>query len=556
MTTTTKQEKYRTRFKQLYASTSNWRSHWKDICDYLLPEKGRYLTGDEDKRNEGKKKHQKIINGSAKDSVRVLSAGMQGGMTSPSRPWFVLKLGNEELMEIGAVRYWLHTVRNIMLDVLHGSNFYDSMHGCYTEIAGFGTTAMLIEEDFETIVRFRLFTIGEYMLGLDSRYRANALYRQFSLTARQVISEFGREQCSISVQTAYDNNQGETLFEIIHCIQPKNDVDSTQAGVAGMSYESVYFELKENNDKFLRESGYDGKPFVAGRWDFAGVDVYGSCPAMDALGDIKMLQKLEEKKIKKIDKHVDPAMNAPTAMKGQGGSIIPGAVNYVDNQQGMQGFVPTYQIDANLQSISVEIERVEKRIQKTFYNHLFLSLLDTTKRMTATETAMREEETMLILGPVLERLQNEIHSPAISRVFDICMRFDIFPPAPRELEGIEINIEYISTLAQAQRMVGTPVILRTAEFVGNLAAIKPNILDKFDADEALDQFAAMNGTPPKIIVSDDTVAEIRKQRAAQEQRNQQIQQALAAAEGAKTLSDTEPTDANLLGTLTQGVGAG
>ena len=38
-----------------------------------------------------------------------------------------------------------------------------------------------------------------------------------------------------------------------------------------------------------------------------------------------------------------------------------------------------------------------------------------------------------------------------------------------------------------------------------MAAVKPEVLDKFDADQSVDEYAEMLGVPPKIVVSDDIV---------------------------------------------------
>ncbi len=131
----TKTQKYRIRNKRLRDDSGSWMTHWRDLAKYLLPRKGRYLSGEEDQKNAGAKKHQAIINGSANDALRIVAAGMQGGLTSPARPWFVLTLGDAELMEFAPVRIWLGAVRDAMLGVFAQSNFYGSIHGQYKELA-------------------------------------------------------------------------------------------------------------------------------------------------------------------------------------------------------------------------------------------------------------------------------------------------------------------------------------------------------------------------------------------------------------------------------------
>ncbi len=541
MTTPVKpKEKYKARLRDLKSEADQYRAHYVEIAENMVPRKGKYLTSDTDTTADaGKKKHHKIINGAADDALRVLAAGMQGGLTSPSRPWFTLTHPNSELMEYPPVKNWLHEVRQIMLSIYAKSNFYGSIHGLYKELGAFGTSAMLIEQDFDKFIRCRPFTVGEFTLATNNKHKPDTLYRQFSLTARQMVQEFGIDNVSDQVKEIIKSEKNiDKAFEIVHCIQPNTDF-KVSASARGMEYESVYFELNADSDLFLRRAGYKTLPFVAPRWDITGVDVYGNSPGMSALGDCKMLQKMEEKKLKALDKMVDPPMNASTSLKAKGGTIVAGGVNYLDTQQGQTGFAPAYQVSPDVQNIAFELDRVEKRIRRYFFNDLFLAVLNQEKGdKTAFEISKRWEEKITMLGPVIERLQSELLDPIVERTFSILLDMDALPPAPPELEGSELKIEYISLLAQAQKMVGTNSIEQTAAFVGNLAAVNPQVVDKFDFDEALDQYASLVGVPPNIVKSDEQVAEERQQRAEAQQAQQAQEQAAQGVQSAKMLSET------------------
>lgn len=551
----TKTQPYRLRWKQMLADTTQWRSLWKDVVDYVLPTKGRYLHDDSHNINDGTKRHQKIINGTAGQGLRILAAGMQGGMTSPTRPWFALGVDNKDLMENQRVRAWLHHVTDTLLSLFARSNFYDTVHGSYMELAGFGTDCIMIESDPNTVVRFRLLTIGEYCLALDARYRPASLYRQFAMTALQMEEEFGKEHMSSDAVTALETSgQKDKKFEILHCIQPNNNLDLSKGDMRGMEYESVYFELNNNDgNKFLRKGGYHGKPFAATRWDFAGVDVYGTCPIVNTLGDVKMLQIMENKKLKKIDKNVDPPMNAPTVMRDIGGTIVAGGVNYYDASQGAQQFIPAYHPSADITSVVMEIQNVEQRIKMHLYNDLFMILMNSTTRRTAEEIREISGERLLLLGPVLERQQTEKLEVIIERTYDLAERSGYIAEPPMELQGQALKVEYIGTLAQAQKAVGSVPIEQTAAFVGNLAGIFPEVVDKFDADQAVDLYAINVGVPPDVVRSDDDVEKIRAERARVQQMQQVAANAMAAVQGAKTLSET-PMDADsALNRVMQGV---
>ena len=355
---------YRKRYSMLRDEQSSWRSHWNDITQYLLPRRGRYLQGE---RNDnfsigGQQKHEKIINGSAVQALKTLAGGLQGGLTSPTRPWFQLTVADDDLAEFQPVREWLHMVRSAMLQIFSRSNFYGAIHYIYWELGAYGTAAMFIEEDMEYVIRCRPMTIGEYVMALDARYRPCSLMRQFSMTAGQMLEKFGKDKLPEAVKSALNNATPDLRFEVQHVIEENKERDDSRGDYKGKMFKSVYYPYSgDNEDQILKESGYNSIPFIAPRWEVTGVDTYGNSPAMDALGDVKMLQKMEEKKLMALDKQVNPPMNAPVALKNQGATSVSGGVNWIDVAQGQQSFTPAYLVNPNLQQMAVEIDRVERR---------------------------------------------------------------------------------------------------------------------------------------------------------------------------------------------------
>lgn len=539
---------YRSRMKALHEDASNWRPHWKDIGENMVPRKGRYLIGRTiDATNNGKKMHNNIINGSVTDAIRTIAAGLMSGLVSPTRPWFILTLTNKELAESANVKQWLFTARDLMLDVYARSNFYGAAYNVFKEMPTFGTGAMLIDEDFQTVIRCRAFTIGEYYLALDETGRPAALYRHFEMSASNIIEKFGMDNVSESINSAYKAHTGDKLFQVDHAIEKNKDFDpGAIGGPNSMRYVSVYWEAGNSNMKFLEEKGYRDIPFAAPRWDVTGSDTYGSGPGMDALGDVRMLQKMETDKLKALDKEVEPPMNAPISMKSKGGTVVSGGVNYVDVTQGQQSFTPAYQVRMNIQGISVEIDRVERRIERFFYGDLFKSILSQNKVMTATETARRFEEKLMLLGPVIERTGAEFLDPVIDRTFNIMDSLDMFPPLPEELEGQNIAIEYISLLAQAQKIVTVSGVQELYAMVAGMSQTHPEIADKFNADKAVDIIAEALGVPPDLIPSTSEVEEIRELRAIQQIEEQETAKRQQAIESAKQLSETSLEGDNAL----------
>ena len=284
----------------------------------------------------------------------------------------------------------------------------------------------------------------------------------------------------------------------------------------------------------LEESGFNNNPFLAPAWEIAGEDHYGVSPAMFALGDVKMIQKEQSRKLEGIDKIVRPPMTAPTSLRNNPASLLPGSVTFVDDPSG-KGYRPAVEVNLRLSELTQDIRETRQRIQEAFYADLFMMIsnMEGIQPRNTMEIAERKEEKLLALGPVLENIYHGSLEPVIDRTFAIMNRAGKLPEPPKELQGVNLRVEYISVLAQAQKAVSTGAVERLWSFAGNLAAVRPDILDKLDADQTIDEYADMLGAPPSIIISDDDVAATRSARAKKQQAAEQAEQFATVAGGAK-----------------------
>jgi len=325
------------------------------------------------------------------------------------------------------------------------------------------------------------------------------------------------------------------------------DRDYDKKDARNMPFKSCYFELGAESDELLMEGGYKRFPAYVPRWDVLSGDVYGRCPGMDTLGDVKQLQHQQKRKAQAIDKMVNPPMVAPTSLKGKPSTVLPGQTTYVDPLQGSQGFVPAYQVQPRINEMMMDIAEVQERIQRGFYADLFAMMINSDRRqMTATEVVERHEEKLVLLGPVLQRLNVELLDPLLEDVFDYALDAGLLPEPPEALAGEELEVEYISLLAQAQQAVSASSLERVMGFAGNLVAVFPEIVDGINSDEALRQYADVLGTSPDVIISEEELDAKRQARAEEQQQMQAMEQIGQLAQGAKVLSETDTQNPNAL----------
>lgn len=527
-------EKVQSRWDALKEERSSWMSHWKDISEVLLPRAGRFLPTENNRG--GRAAFRKILDSTGTRALRTLSGGMMSGMTSPARPWFRLTTFNPELDESYEVKVWMSQVTSLMQMVFYKSNTYRALQMAYEELGAFGTSATLIYDDFDRVIHCHPLTIGEFAIATDSRGRVNTVYREFRMTVAMLVQEFGLENVSRTVKDLYDRGQLDEWVDVINAIEPRTERDPRKTDAKNMPYLSVYFEKSGDKGKVLRETGFTEFPAMCARWSVTGGDIYGTSPGMEALGDLCQLQQMQFRKSQAIDYKVHPPVLIPSEMKNMGTQFLPGGVIPYSNAQQAQQIRSAYMVDLDLNSLLVDIQDVRQRINEAFYRDIFMLMVNSTdKTMTATEVTERHEEKMLLMGPVLERLNAEMLDPLINIVFNKLVQADLLPPLPEDLQGQQLNVEFISILAQAQKAISTNSVDRMFSVLGNLAGMKPDIVDNVDLDFWPQWYADALGVDPRFIVSGKKVAVIREQRAQADQQAAAMEQLQGATQAAKNM---------------------
>lgn len=527
-------EKVQSRWDALKEERSSWMSHWRDISEVLLPRAGRFLPTENNRG--GRAAFRKILDSTGTRALRTLSGGMMSGMTSPARPWFRLTTFNPELDESYEVKVWMSQVTSLMQMVFYKSNTYRALQMAYEELGAFGTSATLIYDDFDRVIHCHPLTIGEFAIATDSRGRVNTVYREFRMTVAMLVQEFGLANVSRTVKDMYDRGQLDEWVEVINAIEPRTERDPRKTDAKNMPYLSVYFEKSGDKGKVLRETGFTEFPAMCARWSVTGGDIYGTSPGMEALGDLCQLQQMQFRKSQAIDYKVHPPVLIPSEMKNMGTQFLPGGVIPYSNAQQAQQIRSAYMVDLDLNSLLVDIQDVRQRINEAFYRDIFMLMVNSTdKTMTATEVTERHEEKMLLMGPVLERLNAEMLDPLINIVFNKLVQADLLPPLPEDLQGQQLNVEFISILAQAQKAISTNSVDRMFSVLGNLAGMKPDIVDNVDLDFWPQWYADALGVDPRFIVSGKKVAVIREQRAQADQQAAAMEQLQGATQAAKNM---------------------
>lgn len=530
------------RHTALFRRRQNWMDVWKEIRNYELPYDGQFDDDQPDKPNL----HDDNIYSNIPNICRaIFAAGIQSGLTPPSRKWFRYTLADMTLNDNMTVKRVLDQRCDITEYVLARSNFYNAVHTVYTELP-YGQAPMGIFST-GTGITFVPYPIGTYALGTNAQGQVNTFARKVKMTASQIVGQFGIENCPRFVQDTYRSNNGYTEYFTVCWLVEQNDKSNPEElGSKKMPYRSVYWVDGSDSNEVLAATGFEEWAIPVARYDVKGLNSYGTGPGWDALPDSRMLQKMEYDSAMATELGIKPPMQGPSDLAHRI-NLFPGG--FTPNTDANNAIRPLFQGQLDIGTLDQKIVRVEDRIKRTYSTDLFM-MLDQLERgqMTAQEVMARNQEKLQQLGPVVERLQSEFLNAVLDRVYNILDRNGIFPPVPDDVQelmnGQEIKIEYLSPLAQAQKMSGLTAIEQGIAFVGQTAQLDPRVVNRVDFSDAVAKYLDRIGVPATMVRSEEEYQQIIEQQqkaeeAAQQQaiEAQQAQQAAPLAQAAKNLTD-------------------
>jgi len=521
------------RVDALASDRGTWEVNWQEILDYVMPRKADVVT----LRTKGEKRTEVLFDSTAITANNLLAASLQGTLTSPSLPWFSIKLRDEQLNENRAVQLWLEDTARRMYDTFNKTNFNTEVHEMYLDLCSIGTGALFVEEGnngFEKDgIHFNTLHIAEYYIQENINGKVDTLYRKYKLTARQAVQEFGEKNVGEKIIQAA-KEKPDQKFNFIHAVEPTEDYKrATGKSATKLPFHSCH--VCEEDKMVVRTGGYNEFPYLVPRWSKATGEIFGRSPSYNALPDIKTLNKAVEIGLKAWAKAIDP----PLLVQDDGviGRVrtTPAGITVVRHD----GAIKPLQIGSNWQITDLKENQLRTAIRQAYYSDQLQ--LQEGPQMTATEVQVRYELMQRLLGPTLGRFQSEFLNPLIDRVFGIMYRAGALLPEPQIIRGSEMDVEYVGPLARSQRMEEAVAIERLYQLAMNIAQVDPAIMDNINHDQAIRLRGKLLGVPKTVLRGSDEVDEMRNQRAEQQQQMAMAQQQQAQAQAMKTQADASKT---------------
>lgn len=539
-------------------------SRMEELARYIYPDRQSFAHPDDGSPRYGlgpdEEGRREIWDGTPEEAAHMLSAALGSLLTNPASSWFRLELADGDGAVGGEAGEWLTEATRIMLQTFAdpATGFQNEVNAFYMDLPVFGWGVFWSESREGDGPRFRALSPAQCAIAENAAGQVDTIVRRYTLTASQMIEEFG-EKVSDAVKRAAEKDP-QKHFGVTHLVMPREKLpenlclhDTVEGGTGesapesmppgntlddapaapreeGLAAElglnpeaaddafepalpdrhpfiSVYYETADK--RLLHAGGYFEPPFQAPRWAKRSGEVYGRGPGHAALPDIRVLNAVAAAQLTAAEKQADPPLLVPD--DGVLGKINThsGGITYYTPGHGDR--IAALPVAVNLEVMEAIITKRQEAVRRAFLNDRIQ--MAGGPQMTATEVAARERKQMLVLGPVLGRLQSEFLGPLVARTFALLYRAGRLPAAPESIRGRETQAKYVSPIARAQKQGEAESFAAAMSFIMPVVQANPDVLANFDGDVIVRDTQDMFGYPQKYLRDEAVVAKERKEAA-------------------------------------------
>lgn len=535
---TDKAKKFLKTYENLKSDRITFVCIWDEISRYVTPHRsthvhegsfGSYGTDGSDIIYDC----DALYDTTATHAADTLAQGMLSHITPMESPWFNF-MPPEILEDNEAAKSYYNLATETVKKALFDSNFYQVVHEFYIDRAAYGTAAMRIREGSKTAFSFKSVQLGTYCIAHNEEGMVDQFFREFHLTGRQAIEEFGDELPKDTMDKAKDKPQKRFLF--VHGVEkrPEEDIDPSQPlNPEHYAYSSVYFCMT-SKEQIGKEGGLKDFPYLVSRYrNWHSNTAYGWCPSILAMPDIVQLNFLEKMLDFKAEQEVMPPLVYPDKMEGQldlrGGSLNATPPGVARGEIGRLFEQGRYDIGEH------RSEHKREMINKAYHVNALqlLSQLNDSVQRTEDEIHARLEERVLPLSPTFSQLIVEMVKPLLQRCFNILYERGDIPPPPQEIlqedqKGIYLQapeIQFTGRIALALEQAQNSAAMESFRTGAGLAEAGINVMDNVDWNKAFRGMARNYGMPEKWLTSMEEMEEMKMLKALEAEQQAEMAQA-------------------------------
>lgn len=518
------------RYRGLCARRDQWKNIWQQLADLLHPTRGGFTSP----LIAGQEINQNIYDSTPMQARRGLATNISALLKDSTSRWFGMKSENEELNEAGRAKVWFDAVEDRMWKAIYApeARFIQQSAAVDNDIATFGLGYLWINENRKkNNLMFRALRIDRVAIDEDVDGVIDTACVSWFTTARQAAQKWGKDSLGKKVVEALnstDTKARDQVFEFVQCVYPRDERDTRKNDNKNMPYASLV--ISKEDEMIIAESGFHEFPIATPRWEVVAGEVYPRSPGMLALPDARTLQAMGQTLLLGGQKAVDPPIwgvddGGLSIVRTFPGGFTAVSADAVQNTGGRP--IGVLDMGKNIPlGRDMQVD-VREQVGSAFYKDLF-TMPDDAHDETAYRTRERKAQFLRTLGPTLAQLEPDYIAMTVNRVFGIMMRANQFPPPPEELQNTSATFTYKSAIQQAKRQVEMMGLGQGFTFIEPIVAFQPEVVDKLNVDEVMNDMPEGFGFRESWIKSDEEVAQIRQQR----EQVRQAAMALDAAQGA------------------------
>lgn len=512
-------------------------SIWQDIADHVLPRRAHFT----EEVTPGHERRRHILDSTAPRALELFASQLNSLLTNPARQWFRLNFDAPEANE-REVRKWAEEVEQVMMARINSDsvNLVSHLHTVYLDLGAFGTPVLFVDKDAKGKLRAQAYHLQDVAFFENANGFVDRIFRQFKMTpvqARQRWPDLEDAGRNLTGEGADKDPYQEV--EMLHVVFPldgsqpdlEQQVDKEVRNRPNANFASLWVN---KSDRVVVDQGhYVENPYMIPRWYKVRGDPYGRSPAMSAMPDIRMANRMKETILRGAEKLVDPPLTVPDGGIVSPVRLHPGGITFTEGQLQPQPLIPSgaSRIDVGDQLL----QQTQAAIREAFFTQFFLTPDSPVK--TATQVMQEVDERNRALAPMLMRLHAELLQPLIRRIFGLLQRGGALPEAPSGVDPEAVQADFVSPLQSSQREEEALGVQRVIEGLLPWANFDPGVLDQFDPDEVAKAVHAGSGAPDAILRDKAAIDRLRQARGQQEQQQQQLEQVNQGAEAASKLSD-------------------
>lgn len=519
-----------------------YEQEWQDIARRLLPRQAKFLGGTS---IPGRTDMQKIFDEYGMLALKHHTDAIEGLMIPRGSYYMLLVAEDDELMKIKRVAEWYDAKTKKLFARRYAakSGFVSQIRECFDSAGAFGNLGLWIDAKRGADRQAQgLFYgsrhIGELFIRTNFEGRVDRVNRKFTLEARQAVQMWRDNPPECAVRCMEKGRDAER-HEYIHALYPRSDVDPYRLDGAGMPIGDMYVSVADKQP--LEESGYRRMPLVYSRYDTSSNEDYGGGPGGLVLPAVRACQAMMQSLVRATQLACEPPLGAPDEDTISAVEYSPRGITFgaVDSQG--RRLVQTLFDGADTAGAEKLLEMTYGRIDEAFLKNLVDPNEELKSHVSASAYMRRASDRGVILTGRLGRQETELLDPMTEREVDIMADLGDFDDMPPEIveAGGAFKTKYDSPLSRMRQMDQVSGFMDTVETVTPFAAVRPEILDNFDFDEAIRGVAQIRAVPARWMVDPEKLDAIRKGRANQQALASTIEAAPAMAGAVKDISQAQ-----------------